>query len=278
MSSICYSSGLDNIRGGCAQQHAYLASRGELTKLCGCQYRNIAIPSPRWGGAYGAAFNEGGMFGIYRTVLALFVVFQHFHGWAPLGSFAVFAFFCLSGFLMTLLVCGPYQGRPFAFAANRFLRLYPAYWAVCGLTAALIWFAPIPEKIGSGQWNWALPTKLDDIIANFTLMAPEAAIRLVPTSWAVTNEVFFYVLIGLGLTRTKFRTALFLLASTIAVWLTLEPAQVLFYAVCGGVPLRGRRGCISCDTYPSRFGCDQIGIYASNRDIDDGSVELRQRC
>jgi peptidoglycan/LPS O-acetylase OafA/YrhL len=79
------------------------------------------------------------VFGIYRTFLALIVVFTHFGGGSFLfGRHAVFGFFCLSGFLMTLLIDGPYKGRPDAFAANRFLRLFPLYWATIALTALAI--------------------------------------------------------------------------------------------------------------------------------------------
>lgn len=53
------------------------------------------------------------MFGAYRTLLAITVVASHFGGMTGIGSIAaVFGFFSLSGFLMTLLVNGPYrEGR-----------------------------------------------------------------------------------------------------------------------------------------------------------------------
>jgi peptidoglycan/LPS O-acetylase OafA/YrhL len=44
------------------------------------------------------------MFGIYRTLLAAVVVFDHFGGETGAGMVAVFAFFSLSGFLTTLLM------------------------------------------------------------------------------------------------------------------------------------------------------------------------------
>jgi peptidoglycan/LPS O-acetylase OafA/YrhL len=65
------------------------------------------------------------MFGTFRTILAALVVLQHFSPARLVGSMAVFAFFTLSGFLMTMLMDTTYRGRPEAFALNRFLRLYP---------------------------------------------------------------------------------------------------------------------------------------------------------
>jgi len=50
---------------------------------------------------------------------------QHYFEIVPLGNLSVYCFFTLSGFLITLLMDGPYKGRPFAYAANRFLRIYP---------------------------------------------------------------------------------------------------------------------------------------------------------
>ena len=67
--------------------------------------------------------------GTYRTLLAIAVVATHFGGVNGFGLVAVFGFYSLSRFLMTLLVTGPYQGRRKAFLLNRFLRLYPLYWA-----------------------------------------------------------------------------------------------------------------------------------------------------
>lgn len=162
------------------------------------------------------------MFGIYRTTLALFVVAQHIYGVPGVGGYAVHAFFCLSGFLMTLLVCETYKGRPLDFASNRFLRLYPAYWATATATALLILLTPIPEMIGQGgTWGWGLPIKLSDILRNIAFVNANTHIELVPVSWAVTNELAFYVLIGLGITNTPLRAFICLpisILSTVPYW------------------------------------------------------------
>ena len=68
------------------------------------------------------------MFGTYRTLLALMVVFLHLGGVSVLGGYAVFGFYILSGYLMTYIMQKNYgysrlgQAR---YAINRMLRIYP---------------------------------------------------------------------------------------------------------------------------------------------------------
>lgn len=164
------------------------------------------------------------MFGIYRTLLALMVVAQHTFTIKETGGYAVQAFFSLSGFLMTLLMCEVYRGRPIDFALNRFLRIFPAYWAIAATTAAVILLEPIPDMFGKGPWNWGLPTTPQDIIRNVTFTASSDDMRIIPTSWAVTNELIYYVLIGLGLAATPRRAFACLAVSiVIAVWMINTP-------------------------------------------------------
>lgn len=78
--------------------------------------------------------------GVLRVLLALFVVLDHFSSYStfdfPGGVFAVKVFFIISGFYMTMILDKKYvgQGSYSLFLSNRFLRLYPIYWVVLGLT------------------------------------------------------------------------------------------------------------------------------------------------
>ena len=78
--------------------------------------------------------------GVLRVLLALFVVLDHFRSYSafdfPGGAFAVKVFFIISGFYMTMILNKKYVGKGSysLFISNRFLRLYPIYWAVLGLT------------------------------------------------------------------------------------------------------------------------------------------------
>ncbi|TVO59649.1 acyltransferase family protein [Denitromonas halophila] len=158
------------------------------------------------------------MFGTYRTLLALAVLFQHLAGVPLIGHFAVYGFFVLSGYLMTAIMHKTYgyslQGR-FAYLVNRFLRLFPTYWLICLLTIGLILFY---GEAATRAYHSAifLPRELADIIANASLIFPATSPkwvepRLAPPTWALTLEIVFYVLIGLGVSRSR-RTTLAWLA------------------------------------------------------------------
>jgi peptidoglycan/LPS O-acetylase OafA/YrhL len=85
------------------------------------------------------------MIDVYRFILAICVVQGHLLGpkaGAPwLAWQAVFSFYVLSGFLMSLVLNQNYgftSGGLVRFAVNRWLRLFPVYYAVIGLTAFYI--------------------------------------------------------------------------------------------------------------------------------------------
>lgn len=71
------------------------------------------------------------MFGTYRTLLAVMVIFLHLGGMPVIGGYAVFGFYILSGYLMTLIMHKNYgytRDGVARYAINRFLRIYPIYW------------------------------------------------------------------------------------------------------------------------------------------------------
>ncbi len=82
--------------------------------------------------------------GLLRLFLALSVVITHT---APLfglqmmpGDVAVKLFFIVSGFYMSLVMAGKYEGknRALFFYSNRALRLYPAFFIAILLTAIVL--------------------------------------------------------------------------------------------------------------------------------------------
>lgn len=82
--------------------------------------------------------------GLLRVFLALLVVIDHSYGkisafHLPDGTFAVKVFFIISGFYMTMILNKKYIGKGSygLFISNRFLRLFPVYWVVLGLTVGL---------------------------------------------------------------------------------------------------------------------------------------------
>lgn len=161
------------------------------------------------------------MFGILRTTLALMVmVFHLFSGILPLGTYAVFGFYIISGYLMTLIMNTSYGhswfGR-YSFGVNRFLRLYPQYWAAAVFSIALIYFLG-SDDVKNYHGSIFIPTSLEEILRNILMAFPSwhpnsLNPRLVPPTWALTVEIFFYILICFGLSKTFKRVKIWLLLS-----------------------------------------------------------------
>lgn len=145
------------------------------------------------------------MFGIYRTLLALLVVSGHLAGTRGTGAYAVFGFYVLSGYLMTLIM---HQNYGFAltgvkkFFLNRFLRIFPLYWLSVIFSLGLI--LVLGEKFTSAYHeNIHLPHGLEWLMNALIFFPMERMSRLTPPAWTLTVELFFYVCIGLGLSRNK---------------------------------------------------------------------------
>ena len=150
------------------------------------------------------------MFGIYRFILALNVVVFHILAVPNVGPLAVYSFFVLSGFLMTLIMHQTYGYTTVGFkkyALNRFYRLYPIYWLVVilALVVVLIVGSEFSEQFHSAI---RFPDSFSSVLANVTMIYPRwepvtYPVRISPASWALTIEIIFYLLIGLGLSRNK---------------------------------------------------------------------------
>ncbi len=160
------------------------------------------------------------MFGAYRTMLAIWVMAYHLLKIPTIGGYAVFAFFTLSGFLMTTVMHNSYgydiRGMK-GYLKNRFLRLYPMYWMTILLSAIIILF------VGSAfakAFHTALylPATPADLVTNITMIFPvlfpyELEPRLSPPTWALTLELFFYFCIALGISKNINRTIIWVISS-----------------------------------------------------------------
>lgn len=167
------------------------------------------------------------MLGSLRTSLAMMVMAYHlFVGVLPLGTYAVFGFYVISGYLMTLVMHQTYGysrvGR-YAFVINRFLRLYPVYWIAVFLSVCLILMIGSNVVLGYHAKMY-LPGSWIDYFSNISMLwlnwspSSSPSPRLVPPAWALTVEIFFYILICLGISKTFFRVKL---------WFWLSVAYVL---------------------------------------------------
>jgi len=148
------------------------------------------------------------MLGTLRFALAILVVISHL--WQKpywLGSYAVFSFYMISGYLMTLIMNRKYGfnrdgiGR---FALNRILRIYPPYYIAVLLTVALIALIGA-DAVRTFKEPMHLPTAPSEIAGNLLLITldPSSGSRLVPPAWALGVELVFYALIAAGLGRTR---------------------------------------------------------------------------
>lgn len=156
------------------------------------------------------------MFGTYRTFLALMVVALHLGGIPKIGAYAVFGFYCLSGYLMTLIMQTNYGYTSTGvakYAVNRFLRIYPIYWISLLLSATLVWYLG-SDFTSTYHQSIYLPGDFSELIKNILLFFPfRESPRLTPPAWALTVEIFFYILIGIGISKNKLVTLIWLVIS-----------------------------------------------------------------
>jgi peptidoglycan/LPS O-acetylase OafA/YrhL len=171
------------------------------------------------------------VFGIYRFVLAAAVMLAHLGGgvssWS--GGYAVFSFYLLSGYLMSLVLTKTYgftlDGTR-RFLVNRFLRIYPVYYAAFVL--ALVVILALPATVLKLNPALRVPTSGVEWFHNvaiFGLMDDVA--RCVPPAWSLYVELVFYLAMGLVLARHRAIVTVWFIAS-LAYTVTLLAVQAPF--------------------------------------------------
>lgn len=161
------------------------------------------------------------MIGVYRFLLASFVVSVHIWraGPVPFGIEAVFSFYVLSGYLMTLVLNESYgfgATNFLRFVANRYLRLYPAYLLMLLIiTAHILLIGPLDQLYALVR----LPVDIHGQVANLAILglsgftfAQRPAQIMIPNTWSLGVEVFSYLLLGLYFARSPRRAAAMLAA------------------------------------------------------------------
>lgn len=164
-------------------------------------------------------------FGACRLILASLVAASHLWDGMLQGyaAYAVWAFFVLSGFLMTLVLTTRYgfDGPGLrAYAFNRFMRIFPLYWLAVVAGLASLWYAGrhgIDLRVINGEFYW--PQNVEQWVHVSTLFAGAQRGGLpVPVSNALAIEVGYYMLMPL-MARSR-STAWF--AFAVAVVLNLK--------------------------------------------------------
>lgn len=159
------------------------------------------------------------MLGIYRFGLAALVVIAHlsdgrlfFEHW---GIFAVFGFYLISGYLMTIVLNEVYAFNLPSFAKNRFLRLFPIYYAAAIITIIAMIVIPGAKEYHNA---WTFTGRAIDVIGNLFIFPFEfydASFRLIPPTWSVGVELINYFVLWLFVARSKKLAVITVLATLI---------------------------------------------------------------
>ena len=180
------------------------------------------------------------MFGIYRYGLAFCVAISHL--WAGMiggpAAYSVWGFYCLSGYLMTLILNEKYgfSARGLArFAVNRALRIYPAYYVACA--AMFLIFCFIPGTAAGFLPGLHMPQTAAGWRYTLLLLPPHDGNELLCGSLALRVELWFYVAIALGLGRSRrIAWAWFLTSVVYTLWLlairTPFPERYVYVPAC----------------------------------------------
>jgi peptidoglycan/LPS O-acetylase OafA/YrhL len=167
----------------------------------------------------------------FRFSLALMVMAIHLSGQTPAqtGRAAVEAFFCISGFLITMVASGRYADRPLPFLLNRFLRIYPTYWLCLALAFVVVASFPASTQIHPSLY---IPRNAADLAANLGIfgLTQETGSRLLPAAWSLHTELWFYILIGLvTATRPKWTVVLLSVSLVVSALAAAQRIPIDFY-------------------------------------------------
>lgn len=181
------------------------------------------------------------MLGVIRFLLSFSVIAFHLTAAIPnLGLLAVNFFYVISGFLITLVLHETYKFKFSPFATNRFLRLYPAYFAVAGIS---LLFAVIFKSYATFHTSWSCTASIKDTLGNLLifpwaffaddvvpvnfmqldgLQSVMPHFRLVPSTWSVGIEIACYFLLWLFAARRLWMTLATIAAACIWQWYVLH--------------------------------------------------------
>jgi peptidoglycan/LPS O-acetylase OafA/YrhL len=212
------------------------------------------------------------MLEISRYILATMVAQTHLWplGTAWTGNIAVFAFYTLSGYLMTRVLNQRYgfsTRGTMAFLLNRVLRLWPAYLAILALTLIALLFLPLSNFFSLIR----MPTTLVDIVTNLAILGQVTfdfkqwlpLAKPVVTSWSLSIELFSYLLLALYFAHSSLRlwafAAIGAFVMGISTWhcaVGLEPAAY------GPYCSQNRYGVLQAGFIPFAMG----GLFYFHRD------------
>jgi peptidoglycan/LPS O-acetylase OafA/YrhL len=158
--------------------------------------------------------------GYFRFSMMLAVVYYHVVSSVVSGYLAVFGFFVLSGYLITLVSAEFYSSGWRArgmFLLNRVVRIYPVYGVCLALSLLCMWMTDFTTA--AFHYAYALPGTPSGWLYQFTILGlsnftPERSPeRLLPPAWSLGTEMAYYLCIGLVTGASRRLTLVAFLAS-----------------------------------------------------------------
>src|SRR5579884_1233542 len=207
------------------------------------------------------------MIEVARYALAALVAQTHLwpQGADWMGQIAVFAFYTLSGYLMTRVLNTRYGftwSGTGAFAINRILRLWPAYLVIMAIALVAAQYLPLQNFYPLIR----TPSTAAEIITNaivigqvtfdFRQWLPLA--KPLVTSWSLSVEICSYLLLAIFFARSPSRLWAFALLGVLAMavstgWCASSASPSAYGPYC----FQNRYGVIQAGFVPFAFG----GLY-----------------
>ena len=187
------------------------------------------------------------MLGPLRFFLASCVIAAHLTNFiSHIGGLAVNCFYVISGYLITLVLKETYNFGFVRFAINRFLRLYPTYYALLILAIWLHLFTTGATGASPFHASWVGELQKGDILAN-ALMVPWSFLsdsvvavtdtnslfysnvvryRVIPSTWSIGVEMVCYLMLWIFVARNLlFACTIFLISATYHYWIAFSGAN-----------------------------------------------------
>ncbi len=113
-------------------------------------------------------------------------VFNHLY-------FGVDIFFCISGFIMCMLVLRGGEDRPSVFILRRVTRIFPMYWL---FTAIVVMVCVINPQFNVAGFSGDFISDLRHVVLS-SLLIPEGHAPVLGVGWTLVQEMLFYICISL---------------------------------------------------------------------------------
>jgi peptidoglycan/LPS O-acetylase OafA/YrhL len=142
----------------------------------------------------------------------------HYPFWANHLAAGVDIFFCISGFIMTMLVTRTGRVNASAFIIDRFVRILPPYWL---LTTVVIAVYLLNSRFNIGGLTGIFRQDVSLIVKSF-LLIPQDRNPILGPGWTLIHEFLFYYLVAIIIFLSLRRRIALILAAVAAVAVALS--------------------------------------------------------